>query len=167
MPLERPSHTTNTAGRFLLLDEAGIKGGQQRRRLIVVLGGCHVEGGKVTNATGNLRHCFRCVLVLIVAVVVVVAVPIFLSFAILALLLLLLSLLLDNLLRLFLPSCCHCQILGCICVGRCLCLLLMLCFIDEDRRNLNTWFGQTFAPVHVCIDFFRVECISGANENSS
>jgi len=74
MPLERPSHTTNTAGRFLLLDEAGIKGGQQRRRLIVVLGGCHVEGGKVTNATGNLRHCFRCVLVLIAAVVVVVAV---------------------------------------------------------------------------------------------
>jgi len=72
MLLERQSHTTNTAGQFLLLYVAG----QQCCRLIVVLGGCHVKGGKVTNATGNLCRCFHCfcVLVLIVAVVVVVAV---------------------------------------------------------------------------------------------
>jgi len=81
-----------------------VEGGQQCHRLIVVLGGCCVKGVNVANATGNLCHCLHCFCVHVLVLIVVVAVTnlVLLLLPFLVLLLLLSSLLLYNLLWLFL-----------------------------------------------------------------
>jgi len=127
------------------------------------LGGYHIGGVNVANATGNLHHCLCCFCGVVLVLVVVVAIT--------------------NLVLLLLPLlhcfcyCCNCcctiypkpnaavlvivvlKLSSYICVGWCFCLLLILCYWwcychhYYCDKIWTQWLGQTFASIHMCTDF--------------